>query len=123
MQTNDIIVVISLALSIILLLRTVSLQRQLNDVKSDLEWIRQRPHSGNTNHSYTPLSKSNHTTTSSPAPTAHHSATLEDNVFFLLQQGKKINAIKDVREAKGWGLKEAKDYVDQLEIQYKQKNL
>lgn len=31
----------------------------------------------------------------------------------LLSQGRKIEAIKHVREATGWGLKEAKDYVEQ----------
>lgn len=33
----------------------------------------------------------------------------------LLQQGQKITAIKLVREHTGWGLKEAKDYVEALE--------
>ena len=31
-----------------------------------------------------------------------------------LQQGRKIEAIKRVRGATGWGLKEAKDYIDNL---------
>jgi ribosomal protein L7/L12 len=30
------------------------------------------------------------------------------------RQGRTIEAIKRVREATGWGLKEAKDYVDTL---------
>jgi ribosomal protein L7/L12 len=36
------------------------------------------------------------------------------DVQALLTQGKKIEAIKRVRELTGWGLKEAKDYVEQL---------
>lgn len=32
----------------------------------------------------------------------------------LISQGKKIDAIKLVRELTGWGLKEAKDYVESL---------
>ncbi len=32
----------------------------------------------------------------------------------FLSKGQKIEAIKRVREATGWGLKEAKDYVDAL---------
>lgn len=39
---------------------------------------------------------------------------LEQEVRGLLTQGKKIKAIKRVRELTGWGLKEAKDYVEQL---------
>jgi ribosomal protein L7/L12 len=39
---------------------------------------------------------------------------LEDQVHALLAQGQKIEAIKQVRTATGWGLKEAKDYVDAL---------
>lgn len=33
----------------------------------------------------------------------------------LVARGNKIGAIKLVRERTGWGLKEAKDYVDALE--------
>ena len=39
---------------------------------------------------------------------------LEDQVRALLAQGRKIEAIKQVRTATGWGLREAKDYVDAL---------
>jgi len=35
----------------------------------------------------------------------------------LLMQGKKIEAIKVYREQTGYGLKEAKDYIDALERQ------
>ena len=33
----------------------------------------------------------------------------------LLARRQKIEAVKCVREATGWGLKESKDYVDALE--------
>ncbi len=36
----------------------------------------------------------------------------EDDVRALLAEGRTIEAIKLVREVTGWGLKEAKDYVD-----------
>jgi ribosomal protein L7/L12 len=39
---------------------------------------------------------------------------LEAQARALLAQGQKIEAIKQVRTATGWGLKEAKDYVDAL---------
>jgi ribosomal protein L7/L12 len=39
---------------------------------------------------------------------------LEQEIGALVQQGARIEAIKRVRQATGWGLKECKDYVDQL---------
>ena len=39
---------------------------------------------------------------------------LETLVQALLAQGRKIEAVKQVRQATGWGLKESKDYVDAL---------
>ncbi len=40
--------------------------------------------------------------------------TIEREVYSLLARGRKIEAIKKVRELTGMGLKEAKDYVDSL---------
>ena len=39
----------------------------------------------------------------------------DEELIRLIQQGKKIEAIKRVRQREGYGLKEAKDYVDQLD--------
>jgi ribosomal protein L7/L12 len=51
-----------------------------------------------------------------PAPVAPVSAgSMDDEARALLAKGQKIVAIKLVRERTGWGLKEAKDYVDELE--------
>jgi ribosomal protein L7/L12 len=41
--------------------------------------------------------------------------TLEFEVRELLARGRKIEAIKKVRELTDWGLKEAKDFVDSIE--------
>lgn len=58
-----------------------------------------------------------------PIP-AHHSGTeakqsvtddeLDDQIWSLMQNHKKIDAIKLVRAIKGWDLKEAKDYVERF---------
>ena len=40
--------------------------------------------------------------------------TLEFEVRELIRQGRKVMAVKRVRELTGMGLKEAKDYVDSL---------
>lgn len=61
------------------------------------------------------------TTLSSPAaPDMQHTpleadSNVEQEVRHLLSQRQKIEAIKLVREATGWGLREAKDYVEALE--------
>jgi len=39
---------------------------------------------------------------------------LEQQVRTLLAEGRKISAVKLVREATGWGLKRAKDFVDDV---------
>ena len=44
--------------------------------------------------------------------------TLEQEVLKTLQRDGKIHAIKDFRNASGWGLKESKEYVDELEEKY-----
>lgn len=54
-----------------------------------------------------------------PAPAASKAPTasapqLEQEARALLARGQKIEAIKRVRELTGWGLKEAKDYVERL---------
>jgi ribosomal protein L7/L12 len=51
---------------------------------------------------------------SSGAPGGPSSALMEQAARALVAQGKKIEAIKLVRQQTGWGLKEAKDYVDGL---------
>lgn len=40
---------------------------------------------------------------------------LEDQVRTLIEQNQKVEAIKLMLEATGWGLKESKEYVDSLE--------
>jgi hypothetical protein len=40
---------------------------------------------------------------------------LEDQVHALIEKNQKVEAIKLVLEATGWGLKESKEYVDSLE--------
>ncbi len=42
---------------------------------------------------------------------------LEQEVRFLLEQGKKIEAVKRVVQQTGKGLKESKDYVDALQAE------
>lgn len=41
---------------------------------------------------------------------------LEQQVRMLVSQGRKVSAVKLVREATGWGLKQAKDFVDNVGV-------
>jgi len=50
------------------------------------------------------------------APTQPEDLTLETDVVSLLEQGRKIDAIKLYRERTGTGLKEAKDAVDAIAV-------
>lgn len=52
-------------------------------------------------------------TTEASQPATLTSAA-QDEVLALLAQGRKIEAIKVARQHTGWGLKEAKDYVETL---------
>lgn len=121
MQTNDIFLILSLVFSLILLLRVLSLQRQVNEIRSDMESLQSHSHA-NTSYSSSTHSFSGEPLVAMP-DTMNDRDALEQNVLSLIQQGKKINAIKKVREATGMGLKEAKDYVDRLENQYRQRSL
>lgn len=44
-------------------------------------------------------------------------AEIDDKLHWLLAHNRKIEAIKQVRMATGWGLKESKAYIDRLESQ------
>ncbi|MGV7115930.1 ribosomal protein L7/L12 [Paenibacillus kyungheensis] len=125
MNTYEIVAIIALVLSVLLLLRVISLQSQLNEMKSDLEWLKNRPGNGGLTptHRLKPLSSSTGAPEHTSVPSTIDQASFEERILFLTHENKKIQAIKEVREVRGWGLKEAKDYVDQLENEYKQKNL
>jgi ribosomal protein L7/L12 len=47
--------------------------------------------------------------------------TLEFEVRDLLARGRKIEAIKKVRSLTGWGLKEAKDFVDSVDPHFRRR--
>jgi len=45
---------------------------------------------------------------------------IQQELRALLAEGHKIQAVKLVRDVTGWGLKQAKDYVDRLELESNQ---
>ncbi|SFF07748.1 large subunit ribosomal protein L7/L12 [Paenibacillus algorifonticola] len=110
METVEIIAVSALILSLLLLLKVFSLQRQLNEIKSELQWTISREGMAG-------LPRPNLTTPpSSPGmPHVSSSANIDERLLMLIAAGKRIQAIKEYREVSDVGLKEAKDYVDDLE--------
>lgn len=110
MEATEIAAFAALIISLLLLIKVFSLQSQLNDLKSDLEWMNNRPESAE-------LYKKDPVITD--APVGHSadylSAELEGRMRMMIASGQKIKAIKMLREVKGLSLKEAKDFVDSLE--------
>ncbi|MEO0491389.1 MAG: hypothetical protein AAF215_12340 [Cyanobacteria bacterium P01_A01_bin.123] len=51
-------------------------------------------------------------------PTNDPLAEIDNELRSLLAHNRKIEAIKQVRIATGWGLKDSKDYIDQLEARW-----
>lgn len=112
MEMNTLVWIVLLLLILVLLVRVTSIQRQLNELKRDVERLENGSTvSARSDFNYTLSPKEavpSHT--SQPVPT-----DLDQELLALIQQGKKIMAIKRLREARGLSLKEAKDYVDSLD--------
>ena len=109
-EVTEIAAFAALILSLLLLLKVFSLQNQLNDMKSDLEWMKNRPDGAE-------LYKKDPAFTDAPVghSTDYLSAELEGRLRMMVASGQKIKAIKMLREAKDLSLKEAKDFVDSLD--------
>ncbi|TDL70886.1 hypothetical protein E2R58_09580 [Paenibacillus amylolyticus] len=107
---NTLVWIVLLLLILVLLVRVTSLQRQLNELKSDVE----RLENGSTVNA---RSDFNYTLSPKETSPSHTSQPAQSDLelLTLIQQGKKIMAIKRLREARGLSLKEAKDYVDSLD--------
>ncbi|WP_240421839.1 hypothetical protein [Paenibacillus periandrae] len=110
METIEIVALSALILSVLLLLKVFSLQRQLNELKSDLRG----PSFGTEVHEY---SKPNQNGPRFAADITRNSpfAILDERLRLLLASGKRVQAIKEFKKASGLSLKEAKEYVDNLE--------
>ncbi|WP_440109027.1 ribosomal protein L7/L12 [Paenibacillus sp. QZ-Y1] len=112
MEINTIVFIVFLLLILILLVRVISLQSQLNELKQDVE----RLEIGGGPVSHSSLNYSPTSLDVSPHSASQAELTeLDRELLALVQQGKKIVAIKKVREAKNLSLKDAKDYVESFE--------
>lgn len=111
MNTTDIIAVLALLVSALLLVRVIALQVKVKELRDDLDRLSGKPLFPN---------GSAHNVVPSPVAAASHTemqTLVEERVLFLLNQGKKIQAIKEVREKLNLSLKEGKDFVEAIEHQ------
>jgi large subunit ribosomal protein L7/L12 len=102
---TEIAVFSGLILSLLLMIKAFQLQSRINDLTSDLEWLKNRPDGS-------PLPLSSPTSLDT---TDHADDEIYKKIRSLLAAGHKIEAIKMVRKARDIGLKDAKDYVDHIE--------
>ncbi|MGO4541891.1 ribosomal protein L7/L12 [Paenibacillus sp. 2TAB19] len=96
MESVEWIALSALILSLVLLLKVFNLQRQLNEIKSDLQGNERLPYS------------------SPGSASGSVPANLDDRLRILVASGKRIQAIKELREVTDLGLREAKEYVDKM---------
>ncbi|MEO2212692.1 ribosomal protein L7/L12 [Paenibacillus amylolyticus] len=112
MEMNTLVWIVLLLLILVLLVRVTSLQRQLNELKRDVE----RLENGSTVNARSDFNYTLSPKEASPSLTSQPAQSdLDQELLTLIQQGEKIMAIKRLREARGLSLKEAKDYVDSLD--------
>lgn len=112
----EFIALIALIISVILLIKVYSLQARLNDLKSDVERLENRSGMSENRSGMSGISLSGTTATAPPhVLNAAVSEDINERLLLLIREGKKIQAIKELRVARDLSLKEAKDYVDDLE--------
>lgn len=111
MDTIDLIAILALVLALLLMLSVFSLKRRVNELESRLA---QRDAYGG---KYSPQQSAELPTSRLPlfVQNPELAPDLERRIRLLLAEGKKIQAIKVMREARNLGLKEAKDFVEDLE--------
>lgn len=110
METVEIVAIIALILSILLLLKVFSLQRQLNEIQSDLYRLDSKPEVSELS-----KQKAQESAYALDQASVSSSAKLDEKLRMLLAAGNRIQAIKEYKEASKLSLKEAKEYVDDLE--------
>ncbi|MFD2332686.1 ribosomal protein L7/L12 [Cohnella sp. GCM10020058] len=109
MDRAEVWALISLLISIILMIRLIGLHARLNELKYDIARLEGRPEAY-------PAAKQSAADSPASPPLSPMELTseLEERLQHLVTSGKRIEAIKVLREATGLSLKGAKDYVDTM---------
>ncbi|MFD1906393.1 ribosomal protein L7/L12 [Paenibacillus rhizoplanae] len=111
MDTIDLIAILALVLALLLMLSVFSLKKACERARVPISAKRCLRRNV--------LSPASSRAADIPAPlfvqNPELAPDLERRIRLLMAEGKKIQAIKVMREARNLGLKEAKDFVDNLE--------
>lgn len=116
METVELVAAAGLILSLLLMFKVFRLQARLNDLQSDLEWLKNRPGTAAVSAPGS-ATEAGRTGAAAPQPIPAE-GELDEKVRFLLAQQNKIKAVKEVRIATGMSLVEAKEYVDEVERRF-----
>jgi large subunit ribosomal protein L7/L12 len=113
MENTDIIAILALILALLLMLSVFRLKKRVTELESQLA---QRDAYGEPAGN---IGAAAGRTASIPTPlfvqNPEIAPDLERRLHLLLAEGKKIQAIKVIREARNLSLKDAKDFIDNLE--------
>ncbi|GAA0853118.1 hypothetical protein GCM10008915_73230 [Bifidobacterium pullorum subsp. gallinarum] len=112
MERTEIIAIVSLLISIFLLLKHFRMQSRINELTSDLARLEGRSEVYPPPRPQQPAVVDTHFISSG---SSELSPELEQRLRQLLDEGNKIKAIKELREAMHLSLKDAKDYVDAMD--------
>ncbi|WNS45137.1 ribosomal protein L7/L12 [Paenibacillus sp. MMS20-IR301] len=111
MENADIIAISALSLAFILMLSVFRLKKRVTELEVQLQ---QQHAYGGAGGGMGAASS-----TGSPTPLNVHNLEiapdLERRLYLLLAEGKKIQAVKVMREARNLSLRDAKEFVDKLE--------
>ncbi|WP_245583020.1 ribosomal protein L7/L12 [Paenibacillus daejeonensis] len=110
----DYVAIIAMGLGVLLLFRVISLQSQINELRYELRQSGNQPVGLSTRNT---IAASDNTGRTLNPLEGDQDAALEARIRELLASGSKIQAIKEVREARSLSLVEAKRLVEQLERQ------
>lgn len=115
-NTSEILAILALLVSVLLLLRVVTLQAKVNELRDDLDRISRKVNFPTASGYKAAAPSPSPSPVSSDLPTDQQ-LYVDERVRQLLNQGKKIQAIKEVRDQLKLSLKDGKDYVEAIERQ------
>jgi large subunit ribosomal protein L7/L12 len=109
MERAEILAIIALLVSIFLILKVNGMQARINEMKYDIERLEGRPEAYRS-----PRQDVAASFNAKPLFALEIAPELEQRLQHLLAGGKKIEAVKELKDATGLSLKAAKDYVDAM---------
>ncbi|AIQ58863.1 ribosomal protein L7/L12 [Paenibacillus borealis] len=113
MDNTDIIAILALVLALLLMLSVFSLKKRVAELESQL--AQRDAYGGSAGNTMAAGNRMAGIPTPLFVQNPEIAPDLERRLHLLLAEGKKIQAIKVMREARNLSLKDAKDFIDNLE--------